>query len=534
MIKDEEFRNSLLKNFPALGIKEQQEVEDEYMPHYVLYKQVKRGVFECYCTHCHQFYINDTVNGRHFIRGITHKEMGQCLECGSSITFLAMGKGRKNINNKEKFAIFRAKEEKLYIRCFTVYERFSVDGLRGDFEDSDPLEFEWYELHRCCLTNKGVQHWRNQSAFDFNDGKWYRTWHPLKSENDPDFSMGAFGVYNSYTVIDCEEVEKTFLKYADECIDDYSVCLSAKRHYIKYLCEFAKHPNIEYLIKSGFGYIISQKLDEGYISGIRINYRSNDVKRMLKLNKTEMNLLKNRDCETLSAYYELRKADPSMDENTRFQAACKHSRNMCKLGSVMKKTSLSLKKVLNYADKLGYYGIGDWNDYLDQCIKLKYDMTDTLITKPKNLQKAHERLTKIIKLKADELAQQQLEERNKKLEKMRYIDEERGLQIIIPKSLQEIIDEGKRLNHCVGGYAGRHAQGKLTILFLRTTEKPDVPYYTMEISTEGQIVQCRGYKNNRANNPKPQKIIDFEKDYQVYLDTLFGKKNKKQRVRISA
>ena len=89
----------------------------------------------------------------------------------------------------------------------------------------------------------------------------------------------------------------------------------------------------------------------------------------------------------------------------------------------MIKTGLSLKKVLNYADKQGgRYSAGDWNDYLNQCIKLKYDMTDTLVTKPKNLHEAHERLTKIIKIKADEIAQQELEERNKKLAEMVYIE----------------------------------------------------------------------------------------------------------------
>ncbi len=62
MIKNEYLRNSLLNSFPHLGIEKQQEIEDEYMPHYVLYKQVKKGVFECYCTHCRRFYINDTVN----------------------------------------------------------------------------------------------------------------------------------------------------------------------------------------------------------------------------------------------------------------------------------------------------------------------------------------------------------------------------------------------------------------------------------------------------------------------------------------
>lgn len=533
MIKDEYLRNGLLESFPSLGAKKQQEIEDEYMVHYVLYKQIKRGVFECYCTHCRRFYVNDTVNGRYYINGIAHNKTGICLECNSNITYLAMGKGRRTIRHKRNFAVFKAKEENLYIRCFTVYERFSADGLRGSFEDSEPLDFEWYEPQRYCITPEGAQHWRIRLVFDTHKNQWNKTWQALKSENDPDFSTGGFYSDNSCTIVDQDEVEKTFLEYAEKCIDQ-SVSPAIDDHYIKYLCEFASHPNIEYLIKSGFSYIITRKLNGG-AAGVRINYRSNDVKKMLRLNKTEMNLLKNRDCETLSAYYALRKTDPAMDVNTRFQSACSYKHDMDILCKVMNKTGLSLKKVLNYADRHGgNYRIRDWNDYLDQCIKLEYDMTDTLITKPKNLNEAHERLTKIIKIKADELAQKELEERNKKLAEMEYIDEKRGLRIIVPGSLQEIIDEGKRLDHCVGGYAERHAKGKLTILFLRTTDKPDVPYYTMEVDTKGKIVQCRGYKNNWANNPKPQEIYDFEKDYQKYLDALFGKKVKKQRIKISA
>lgn len=533
MIKNEELRNSLLNSFPHLGTKKQ-EIEDEYMPHYALYTQIKKGVFECYCTRCRRFYINDTVHGRTFIKGISHNSEGTCLECGSPVTFLAMGRGRKNIRHKRNFAVFKAKGNNLFIRCFTVYERFSTDGIRGTFEGDDPLDFEWYEPQRYCLTPEGVQQWEKRFEFNACENKWREKWHPLKGENDPNFKSGELYPDNSYTIIDQEEVKKTFLKYAEECADQ-SIHPALDDYYIKYLCEFAKHPNIEYMIKSGFGYIISQKLTQKTINGIRINYRSSDVKKMLKLNKNEMNLLKDRDCNTLSAYYKLRKADSAMDEELRFQTAVKYKYRICVLSEIMIKTGLSLKKVLNYADKQGgRYSPGDWNDYLDQCIKLKYDMTDTLVTKPKNLHEAHERLTKIIKIKADELARQELEERNKKLAKMEYIDEERGLQIIIPQSVQEIIDEGKRLNHCVGGYAERHAKGKLTILFLRTTDKPDIPYYTMEISTEGRIVQCRGYKNNRANNPKPQDIIDFEKEYQQYLDELFGKKIKKNRIKASA
>ena len=45
--------------------------------------------------------------------------------------------------------------------------------------------------------------------------------------------------------------------------------------------------------------------------------------------------------------------------------------------------------------------------------------------------------------------------------------------------------EGRILHHCVGGdrYLGKHNDDISTILFLRPTTEPDVPYITVEIGT---------------------------------------------------
>lgn len=98
--------------------------------------------------------------------------------------------------------------------------------------------------------------------------------------------------------------------------------------------------------------------------------------------------------------------------------------------------------------------------------------------------------------------------------------------------MQEIEDEGRILPHCVGGYAERHAMGKLSIMFLRKASEPDIPYYTVEVSRYGGIVQCRGYKNNVADNGgenKPQEIKDFEQKYQRYLDVIFAEERKERK-----
>ena len=70
-------------------------------------------------------------------------------------------------------------------------------------------------------------------------------------------------------------------------------------------------------------------------------------------------------------------------------------------------------------------------------------------------------------------------------------------------------------------------RGALTIMFLRKKSEPDKPYYTIEVSRDFTIVQCRGYKNNTAGNEKPREILKVEKAYQAHLDTV--KRQEKQR-----
>ena len=65
-----------------------------------------------------------------------------------------------------------------------------------------------------------------------------------------------------------------------------------------------------------------------------------------------------------------------------------------------------------------------------------------------------------------------------------------------------------------------HAAHELTIMFLRKKDEPDTPYYTIEVSNELKIVQCRGYRNNNAGNKKTQDIINFENEYQKYLKSV--------------
>lgn len=93
-----------------------------------------------------------------------------------------------------------------------------------------------------------------------------------------------------------------------------------------------------------------------------------------------------------------------------------------------------------------------------------------------------------------------------------YSYETAKYKIIVPESLKAIIEEGKNLHHCVGTYVDRVERGETDILFIRKKGEEDQSYYTMEVRNM-EIVQYRGAYNNQHNNPVPEDIRKFVKQF---------------------
>lgn len=415
--------------------------------------------------------------------------------------FFEQMKGR----GAQNFVVMLTNGNELFARCYHRYSKGEI-----------------IERQRYAFAKDGAV------RYGKDDGK---PWAVRSEFREPVFCQSGYGYAfdNGYRIINHEAIRQSCMKYA--IVSGHTSML-----YMEYLRLFCLHPNVEYLMKTGYGFLISEEY--GGFWGNRlslsvspyINWKSNNLLKMLGLNKTEFKALQGRE-KIYTSYMMWRNIYPKYRTEDLLMIAeiFRHEEGTAE--RLTKNTGLKLRRLAIYLSE-NKIVCRDYSDYIDQCIKLKYDLHDTAISMPHDFMGIHTRLSNIIKYGNSEgltaIFRQNMESR-KVLE---YTGN--GLIIRQPKSYEEIIEEGKSLSHCVGGYAERHALGKLTILFLRTIEKPDVPYYTMEVNTNGRIVQCRGYKNNEANNPKPQDIIDFEKEYQQYLDELFGKKIKKNRIKVSA
>lgn len=92
---------------------------------------------------------------------------------------------------------------------------------------------------------------------------------------------------------------------------------------------------------------------------------------------------------------------------------------------------------------------------------------------PENLQVAHDNAMNTLNLLKSEIEEKQYQERKNQIKALEAeIDD---LLFLTPHSLQEIIQEGSILRHCVGSqhYIERHTQGKQR-LFLSEEKKSQI------------------------------------------------------------
>lgn len=451
--------------------------------------------------------------------------------CEADVFFLCGSKvPAKTYYKRRHFVQFRAINGDLYVVAFNAYQIFGT----GSFSEWNGIseydtEYSYFDAQRYLYSSEGVFHWR------YNGG-----WELLKSAHEPVFGGNPFGCYydNSYAVLSIEEYRNSCMKYSGlaEYLDNhvYDEFGNTTRRVLAFLTTMKKYPDLEKVIKSGFENVVYNCITpEGIKENGVLNLRGKNTQAILGLDRQEMKRLGSGmisvdGLKHWKAFRAVKVNGGIYERDLAYHRFGMYDDSVELIISIAERTGLSHQKVMNYVERQAkgkedfpadYHNILiDWKDYLGQCVRLRYDTKDTVVCKPKNLHAAHERLSKIIKEEAD---RESAERFRIGIKWRKALEFESGELIVIqPKEIQDIIEEGRTLHHCVGGYANRHAAGELTIMFLRKKDEPDTPYYTIEVSNELKIVQCRGYRNNNAGNKKTQDIINFENEYQKYLKSV--------------
>lgn len=411
-----------------------------------------------------------------------------CPECGMQVTPKDMRYGRKKLRDFGRITWVKA------IKGVTFFE---TDEFIIDYTTPLPAVLI-LPVEMIRLSAKSQERW------DYDP--YYKRWYKVKNIDlkAPPQVYAISDWHDHLYARRTGQVEVgTDLKYANRDIDRFYDWYFDERwmisRIIRYLSDFLKYPAIEILEKSGFENIVTNRAS-GQKSR-HINIRAKDLRKILKVNGADVKALR-QISPTVSFMETL--------HNVREWAPWAKVEDITELGGIMNRyvrqdqldlirryadPSKLLRQILDYTRATGDdFTINDYADYLEAAVRLGRRMDKKTIY-PKDFIAAHNQA-----VDEAEANKQHIDAKNFS----RYQREITGLTepyisgplLIRPAATpQELRDESRALNHCVKTYVKKVAEGRTSILFIRKTEEPDKPYFTMEIDNKGRMVQCRGDHN---------------------------------------
>ena len=504
-----------LKQTPKLPKNFERWLSKESIPeHFIFYNYSNKKLKEGFCTYCE----NNVL-----VENPLHKTKGICPCCHKQIEYKALGRVGYFATDYYPSYIIQHCKDGIMIRRFwarRIYHRGVPFAPQLLFDEgrriicdnlAKPLRAYFYGDYK----RRGMR-WISDTVHTI--GSYY--------------CRGGRIYENSLKNLSKKELKSTAL------LEWYKL----KNKYLDaeiYLSLLKEHPYIEKFIKAGLIKLASEILDHSYYS---IKYDvirgESSLTKLLCLDASKFKELK--DVNGGSEYlqwlqYEKKCGKPiSKDIKNWFIKNDTLPRNLNfildKMNAIqiynyiqkqMRQSNLNCKEVLT-----------TWRDYLEMAKKLGIDTSDEIIYRATKLRQRHAELIKMSQEK-------DLSERAKEIlksypkipkvlssikSKYEYIGEQYS--VIVPNCIEDILLEGRNLNHCVAEqdrYLDRIERQEAYIFFLRKNEEPDVSYYTLEVEPGGTIRQKRSKFDRQYDD-----IVDAEKflkEWQVAIKKRLNKKD---------
>lgn len=476
------------------------------MPQYLFFDSV--GDRQVFCTACRErFAVKPKDRGK-------HNSVGTCPRCGSKATWAVVGKYSYQMSTLcswIKTAVAHpAGDGGLYIIAGEAEREFNWNDLCGEIY-WHPWKIYYFRRGAVMMASL-----RNvYSCWDFSQREQWIGYEERVKDPFPPNMMTYGGYSGDYNILGLEEaLEASDFKYC-QILPFYEYTYGARlgemdtaRWMVKYLAWYALHPSIEMAVKFG----MSDAVVDLIVSGT-------ENKRLLDWDASTPAGFLRMDNQTAKQYLA---AGLDFGELKLWRTCCKRlslevfldivntigKGNIQKLTNCAKTAGVTVPKAAKYIQSLmpqcARYSppadtiIQTWQDYLSMAAKLGYDLSDITVAMPKDLKARHDAAAETLDYQENKEKAKKYKARYKKLQK-RYAFELGGLRVVIPKTEREIINEGKTLHHCVGGYAARHMEGRTTILFLRKERTPGRSFLTIELYDDARgkmnIQQIHGYRN---------------------------------------
>lgn len=450
-----------------------------------------------------------------------------CPWCGEKVKMKELGRcgNRDNLYSYKRPVIMRQYRGSLWLLCFDAEKGYR--GPKGQRFYTGSLTtqpsfnlFAAYKFRPGKVEYVESRYWRSMSSGTYgtitkpgNSNKWLvRAPYGYSKE----YRTG-------YDTVGTEEIEKSEFKYC--CIRE----LSKQCDLFRLLTLACFYPDkIEFLQKIGLGEAINDYTEHGVKNAKVINWDAENQRDFIPMKPREIKDILNAGggMNAMSLYLtgegtvqECVDFEDAFDSKTLITIRAKIKKYKVKIGTVSRYLKDQVEK---YGGKFTLYSVGEqYKDYLIAAEGVGLDLHNRIFLMPKNLREKHDEITEAY---STLLAEKRTAEEEKiyaprmaKLEK-RYAFEHNGLRIYIPASANDIVQEGKTLRHCVGGYADRHINGITTILFLRRADNPNHRLVTIEISGN-TIRQAHGWDDERTSCPDNPRREPPQKLYADFFDT---------------
>ena len=450
----------------------------------------------------------------------------KCPYCGAKVTVkeLRYSGGRANLWSFRRAVILRQWRGALWATAWDCKKNYSRSDMSGNPVLTELPEMTLLGVYRFApgRAEQATRQWwcggapmnyLRQTAVGKSNGRKGGMWRI----HAPYTYCAELG--GSYDVIGMAELGKGFLRWCG--LDKLHL---ASDDFIELLTAACFYPRqIEWLVKLGLGEAVEDLVGRGVKNAALIRWEAEKPKDFLRCTRQEaLDVTEDksihRPLDVLKLYV-LQKDKPAkmtLESAAFFTEACRGELQR-QILNLLVQHGIHAEKMMRYLQQAGAVAAEEkgrpvsdseivrlYMDYLDAARNCGMDVENPVIFMPRNLIEKHDRVTaawsaiqrqrrKAARAEADRKAAEAYRKRLHTLHE-KYLFWTDDFLIRAPVNADEIVDEGKALKHCVGGYADRHLSGATTILFLRRRDKPGVPLATIEMNGN-RIMQVHGYRN---------------------------------------
>lgn len=503
---------------PAFDVDAFVEEKRDFFEKWMLFETIKPRCRKYTCTHCGYTFEHDakafrdidTPYDRYWDR-VTVNDRVCCPECNR----VAYVKNRKTFTPpyaQRAFAIFiPAAEDDVWVRCIMLYKNYKKSDTKVFAQETEiyhlqPGKSEMWELYDSWGLGKRFEHRsRITEPFSCNHGFWIEKYTYTAEWIERDGRRG---------------IDDTFLRYC--AWDKYAARFPYTMPLLKYLCAYARFPQIEVLCKVGVYGAVEELVELGKENKRVMDWDAKTPWAMHRLTKPEYKVWTSGayhcDLQILKLYKRIRgKSERDFETAKLLLGAVGGLRDAECMIVLARRASRSPREIVRYFEKIKdennekacRWGLvtthqvyQQWRDFMDMLHELKED--DKANPFPRDLKKAHDALV----LRLD---QKRKEEHDREIDKKfadvtaiytkiaeKYAYENGKYAVVVPRNAAEVLRDAEKLLLCTAmsergmmRYFGRIRRNETYILFLRRVSEIEKPWYALEIEPGGTIRQKR-------------------------------------------